>query len=123
MRRARNPVAVLVGLLLLGSACGNAYSLTLTEEQKQAVAVDGWNQTGRTDLDAEDWFEIVATACENAPDSETTRSFIVAEWELDRLVPTDQAIQSLWIIAIQICRDQYPEEHQLPEDHPAREGS
>ena len=86
------------------------------------MAVDGWNQIGRTDLDAEDWFEIVSTACANEPDSEATRSSIVAEWGLDQLVPTDQAVQSLWLIAIQVCRERYPAEHQLPEDHPARDG-
>jgi hypothetical protein len=79
MRRALNPVCVLLGFLLLGSACGDGYSLTLTDSQKEAVAVDGWNQIGRTDLDAEDWFEIVSTACANEPDSEATRSSIVAE--------------------------------------------
>jgi len=121
MGTSRIVVSILLGALVLGSGCGNGYSLTLTEDQKQAVAIDGWNQTGRTDLDAEAWFEIVSTACADQPDKETTRASIVAEWELDRLIPTDQALQSLWIIAIQVCRDRYPEEHQLPEDHPARE--
>ena len=41
--------AVLLPVLLLPSACGDAYTLTLTDDQKQAVAVDGWNQIGRTD--------------------------------------------------------------------------
>ena len=111
MWKARLVAVVMLPVILI-VACGG-YSLTLTEEQKQAVAVDGWNQTGRTDLDAADWFEIVSAACEGDPDSEATRSSIVAAWELDRLVPTDQAVEALWIIAIQVCRDRYPEEHQL----------
>ncbi len=121
MRLARTAVGLL-GLLLVASACGNGYSLNLTEDQKQALAVDGWNQIGRSDLDAEDWFEIVSTACANQPHTESTRSSIVAEWELDRLVPTEEAVFSLWLIAIQVCRDRYPEDYDRPKGHPLREG-
>jgi transcription termination factor NusB len=123
MRRRWNRATALLAFLLFASACGGtSYSLTLTEEQREAVKIDGWNQTGRTDLDADDWFEIVSTTCANQPHTEVTRSSVVAEWELDRLVPTDDAVFSLWLIAIQVCRDQYPEDYELPEGHPLREG-
>ena len=92
MRRSRIRTTVLVVFLVVVSACGTGYTLTLTEEQREAVKVDGWNQIGRTDLDADDWFEIVSTTCANQPHTEATRSSVVAEWELDRLVPTDDAV-------------------------------
>ncbi len=99
MRRHWNRATALLAFLLFVSACGGtSYSLTLTEEQREAVRIDGWSQTGRTDLDADDWFEIVSTTCSNQPHTEVTRSSVVAEWELDRLVPTDDAVFSLWLI-------------------------
>lgn len=109
MRQAR-ALASIIAFILLLAGCGG-YSLTLDEDQKQAVAVNGWNLMGRTDLDIDDWFEIISDACADEPDSEATRSSIVAEWELDRLVTTDQAMEAVWIMAIQVCRDRFPAEH------------
>ncbi len=123
MRRHWNRATALLAFLLFVSACGGTgYRLTLTEGQREAVKIDGWNQTGRTDLNADDWFEIVSAACVHEPHTEATRSSIVAEWELDRLVPTADAVTSLWLIAIQVCRDQYPEDYELPAGHPLRAG-
>ena len=36
--------------------------------------------TGRTDLDADDWFEIVSTTCSNQPHTEVTRSSPATPW-------------------------------------------
>ena len=115
----RGAIALLV-LLLLGSACSDGYRLELDQAQRDSLVIGGANLTGRTDLDADDWYEIVNEACSNDPDSEETRTSLVAEWELDRGMATEDAAFALWLIAIQVCRERYPDEHQLPEDHPAR---
>ena len=101
--------SLMVAAVLL-AACAGDGGLELTDAERDRLAFVGWNHTARVDLDVEDWVEIAEQACDDEPWLPEVQAAVVREWDLDREVPTEQAMFGVFIVSIEACRDRFPAE-------------
>ena len=117
MRRGNTIVLV---LLALGAACSESMSLDVTDEELRPAVVTWVNSTGLVEDDASIWRQRLTEACDQGVWDDD-----VAERLADRYVDEDLAVamegvsdgeelrgmaaQAIWIMAVQVCGDAYPE--------------
>ena len=112
--------SIVFGLVVLLAACAGGDSLDVTDEELGPAVVTWVNQTFLVEDDIDLWRQRLTEACDQGVwDDE------VAERLADRYVDDDldaamegvsdseelrgRAAQALWIMAVQVCRDDFPE--------------
>jgi hypothetical protein len=107
-------------LVVVVSACSEPATLEVTDEELRPVVVTWVNSTGLVEDDADVWRQRLTEACDQGVwDDE------VAAQLADRYVDDDldvamegvsdgdelraRAAQALWIMAVQVCGDDFPE--------------
>lgn len=116
----RRRFAVFVGVLVIATACSQGSSLDVTDEELRP-AVGTWvNTTGLLEDDADLWRQRLSEACDQGVWDDD-----IAGRLADRYVDDDldaamegvsdseelrgRAAQALWIMAVQVCREDFPE--------------
>lgn len=118
MRRSFASVCVLLAVV---SGCSETTPLDVTDEQLRPAVVTWVNLTGLVEDDAAVWRERLSEACDQGVWDDD-----VAGQLADRYVDDDldvamegvsdgnelraRAAQALWIMAVQVCDDDFPEE-------------
>ncbi len=108
------------GLLAIVAACSGSAALDVTDEQLRPAVVTWVNTTGLVEDDADLWRQRLAEACDQGVWDDD-----IAGRLADRYVDEDldvamegvtegeelrhRAAQALWIMAVQVCGDDFPE--------------
>lgn len=108
------------GLLAVVTACSRGTSLDVTDEELRPVALTWVNGTGLVRDDAEVWRVRLGEACAQGVRQEDVavrladlyvgRDIAVAmEGVEDGPELRERAAQALWIMAVQVCGDDFPD--------------
>ena len=111
---------IILGLVTPLAACSGGASLDVTDEELRPAVLTWVNTTGLVKEDADLWRERLTEACDQGVwDDEVAERLIhrYVDEDLDAAMEgvsdseelRERAAQALWIMAVQVCRDDFPE--------------